>query len=61
MCKHIDEMNMQVGTKIDLILDLTRIGIASEAVKIITRTLKIPTISVSFGLKEDVRYYDMKP
>jgi len=51
----VDELRKNDATKPDLIIDFTRNGIPSEAVKIVAKTSNIPTVSATFGQEGDIR------
>ena len=53
VCTKLDAL-IDAGTPPDLVLDLTKIGIASEMVKSISLTLALPTVSSSFGEEGDI-------
>lgn len=55
VCAEIDDY-MNKPAKPDFALDFTRQGIPSEAVKVIVKSMKIPTIAGTFGQEGDVRY-----
>lgn len=56
MCKDIDAAYKQpAGKQPDIIVDFTRHGIPSEAVKLITKVMTLPTISGTFGQEGDIR------
>lgn len=46
---------MQSEDKPDIVIDFTRIGIPSEGVKVVLKTLQLPTIAATFGQEGDVR------
>ncbi|CAG7815474.1 unnamed protein product [Allacma fusca] len=59
ICKHMDALASDDESKPDLVMDFTISGIPSEAVKVIMKTLKIPTVSTSVGQNEDVREWSL--
>lgn len=56
VCKRVDEYYGKGDSeKPDIIVDFTRHGIPSEAVKIIVKVMNLPTISGTFGQEGDIR------
>ena len=47
---------LDAGTPPDLVLDLTKNGISSEAVKLLSLSLGLPTVSAAFGEEGDIRF-----
>ncbi|CAG7722783.1 unnamed protein product [Allacma fusca] len=49
LCKEMDSYTP------DLVVDLTKFGIPSESVKVVTRSMQVPTVSASVGQPGDIR------
>ena len=47
---------LDAGTPPDLVLDLTKFGISSEAVKSLSLTLGLPTVAAGFGEEGSIRF-----
>ncbi|ODM93591.1 Glutamate receptor ionotropic, kainate 2 [Orchesella cincta] len=61
LCKDIEEA-FKKAQKPDIVIDFTRHGIPSEAVKIIVKVMNLPTISATFGQEGDIRSWrELKP
>jgi ionotropic glutamate receptor len=54
VCTKVSELRAGPN-KPDLVIDFTRNGIPSEAVKIVVKTSNIPTVSATFGQEGDIR------
>ncbi|ODM89690.1 Glutamate receptor ionotropic, kainate 2 [Orchesella cincta] len=54
VCKDIEEA-FKKAQKPDIVIDFTRYGIPSEAVKMIVKVMNLPTISAAFGQEGDIR------
>lgn len=46
---------MTLDDRPDIAVDFTRIGIPSESVKVVLKTVQIPTIAATFGQEGDIR------
>ena len=55
VCSGLDKM-IDAKAPPDIVLDATQTGDASDAIKSLTSSLGIPTISMSYGGKFDFRY-----
>ena len=55
VCGKLDTM-LDSGTPPDLVLDLTKTGISSEAVKMLSLTLGLPTVAAAFGEEGHIRF-----
>ena len=55
VCGKLDSM-LDAGTSPDLVLDLTKTGISSESVKMLSLTLGLPTVSAAFGEEGHIRF-----
>lgn len=57
VCKEVDAAYAKgnAGKHPDIVIDFTRHGIPSEAVKMITKVMTLPTISGTFGQEGDIR------
>ena len=48
VCSHLSDM-IDAGTPPDFLLDSTKTGVFSDAIKSLTNSLGIPTITTSYG------------
>ena len=55
VCGELDSL-LDLGTPPDLVLDLTKNGISSEAIKLLSLSLGLPTVSAAFGEEGDIRF-----
>ena len=46
---------LDAGSPPDLLLDLTKVGIASEVVKSLSVTLGLPTVASAYGEEGDIK------
>ena len=54
VCAELDLM-LDAGSPPDLLLDLTKVGIASEVVKSLSVTLGLPTVASAYGEEGDIK------